>query len=136
MIIKKEFPPNYGEIRRAGLGDDPNVIVAYGDTIFNPSGQDIPEDVKFHEFIHSKQQKAYGSVENWWVKYCWDKEFRLEAEVVAYASQYAVIRKSYPVRACREALDEFASNLASDMYKLDINKSKAESLIRHKSLVV
>lgn len=135
MIIKKELPPNIEEIRRAGLGNE-GTIYTYGDTIYNPSGEEIPEDIEFHEFIHSKQQKAYGSVENWWVKYCWDKEFRLEAEVEAYASQYAVIRKSYPVKACREALDEFASNLSSNMYQLYITKSRAESLIRHKSLMV
>lgn len=127
------YPPNYQEIRRNFIAP-PNTYYAFGDTIYNPDGNEIPEDVLFHEAIHSKQQKAFGVPELWWAKYIFDSSFRLSQEVEAYAGQLKFIRKHFSARATKEALEEMARNLSSPLYKLNISYPQAYTMIR-KSVV-
>lgn len=51
MQIKNEYPPNFTDINLHFPYKD-GYVYCYGDTIYNPSGKDIPEDVIFHEVIH------------------------------------------------------------------------------------
>lgn len=129
MEIVNEYPPNYQLIKTWFDLKDYTPVFAYGSVIYNPHKLEIPEDLIFHESIHSTQQKAYSSPEFWWMKYCIDSHFRKEQEVEAYAGQLNFIRKHIP-KAYEEALDDFASILSSSMYNLDISFHQARTAIR------
>lgn len=90
MNIKTEFPPNIVEIELA-LGIEPSKkpVYTYGNTIYNPFERQIEKDVEIHESVHMRQQGS--NPELWWVHYLHDKEFRKEAEIEAYATQYAAV---------------------------------------------
>lgn len=55
--------------------------------IWSPSGSEIDRPLMVHEETHRHQQFIYG-VEQWWNKYCEEKDFRLEQELEAYTNQY------------------------------------------------
>jgi hypothetical protein len=101
-------------------------VWTFGKTIYNPHKKDIPEDIFFHESVHSERQ---DNPANWWERYLSNAQFRYEEELVAYAAQYAFIKRHYPFKAHKEALFDLANNLAS-MYNLDIPIPIAESTIR------
>jgi hypothetical protein len=127
MKIATEYPPNYQEIIASGLKPRGTTIFCWGDTIFNPSGQEIPKDIIVHEEVHSKQQGQFPQV--WWTKYLYDKNFRLDQELEAYHTQLQWIKKEIP-KAYKEALNEFAEHLSSPIYNLSISHYQASTLIR------
>lgn len=129
MKIEKAYPPNIHEIRQH-LNPDPDALFPWGDTIFNPSGLNIPEDVLYHENIHFEQQKQFGSVDMWWTKYIYDKDFREKQELEAYAKQYLFLKRFLPNYAMKEVLWEFAETLER-MYNIGISAAQAEARLRH-----
>src|SRR4051794_40352326 len=86
MQIKNNFPPNI-ELIRAVLPVPPDATFCYGDTIYNPSGKELPQDIQLHESIHSKQQG--DDPETWWNRYLIDIDFRRDQEIEAYGEQFA-----------------------------------------------
>lgn len=128
MKILNTYPPNYAEIQRA-IDPPKDAVFPWGDKIFNPSGEEIPPDIQWHEQVHLKQQKNFPNPEIWWFKWMNDKDFRLQEELQAFVSQLLFIKKLYPAKAVKEALEEMAENLSKN-YKLDITKSQAHTLIR------
>ena len=129
MDIKNELPPNY-ELIKLVLPVTPDNIYCHGDTIYNPSGAEIPDDILFHEHVHKEQQG--DSVDLWWNRYLMDKDSRYEQELEAYAKQFILIKRHFPAKAAQEALTELAKNL-STLYNLDITLHQAETSIRHKA---
>jgi len=65
----------------------PGVIFAWGDTIYNPSGVDIPRFLHAHEEVHGSRQRLNG-VEKWWEAYLSDPEFRYVEELKAHVAEY------------------------------------------------
>ncbi len=128
--IIKEYPPNYQRIKQV-FNPPENVIYCYGDKIYNPSDAKIEDHLLIHEGVHEKQQKFIG-VEAWWERYLTDKDFRLEQELEAYATQYNFIKSKTTEKIYSQFLDMFAKHL-STIYKLDISKNKAQVLIRKKA---
>lgn len=133
MRVVNSTPPNYAELAQLfPLALERYVpLFPYGDTLYNPSGRDIPEDVMIHEEVHRRQQGEYPEV--WWTRYAHDREFRLDQELEAYAAQYQWIRRSYPYSALVDAMFEFADNLSSPLYRLDLSFGEAEALLRRAS---
>lgn len=129
-MIKKELPPNIENIRLAGFGTDPEGIYAYAPDVFSLSKKEIPADIQYHEDIHIQRQGDSPLL--WWHKWLTDKDFRLEEELEAYARQAQWVKKNLGSKAAKEGLDEFAENLSSSMYKLNINFHKAHAMIRRK----
>ena len=130
MDIVKDYPPNYREILASGLKPPDNAVFCYGNKIYNPSGKEIPADTIYHESIHFEQQGK--SPDLWWIKYCYDQEFRQEMEIDAYARQWNYIKLHIP-KASQDALDDFSDSLASPMYGLLISNHQAKTLIRLKA---
>ena len=128
MKILKTYPPNYQEIKRI-INPPLNAIFSYGEIIYNPEGKEIPEDILYHEKVHLEQQKKFPSPDIWWTKWLYDLSFRQEQETEAFAGQYQFIKKFYPNKGVKEALDEMSDNLSKN-YKLGITKSQAETMIR------
>lgn len=129
MKIVKTFPPNIHEIRQY-LNPDIDAIFPWGDIIYNPSGLDIPEDVLYHENIHFEQQKLAGTPEIWWMKYIYDRDFRENQEMEAYAKQYLFLKRYLPDRVMKEVIFEFAKTLER-MYNIGISVAQAEAKLRH-----
>ncbi len=128
MKIVNSVPPNYSNIQR--IIDPPkDAVFPYGNILYNPSGEEIPPDIQYHENTHCHRQKKYPSPELWWQKWLLDKEFRLEEELIAFSAQLKFIKQFYPNKAVKEALEEMAENLSTN-YKLDLNKHEAATLIR------
>lgn len=132
MKIVKGHPPNFNEIK-AALGETPDAIYCYGDTIYNPTGAELPADLLYHEGIHEIQQKDYVSPEVWWKKYLLDEEFRKDQEGEAYAHQYRFIKKHASNRIAKDALFHFANILASAQYQLNMTYFETDRLIRGKA---
>lgn len=132
MNIIKDYPPNYEKVK-AVLGEAQHgTFYCYGDTIYNPSGIDISEDLLFHESVHADQQKAIG-VEAWWEKYLQDPKFRLDQEIKAYAAQYRHVARTVKDRnALARFLDKIAGILSSDMYGGIVTKNQAMEKMRLK----
>lgn len=123
----KGWPPNINEIRASGLSHSEDTVFCYGDTMYTKSEQEIPEDVVFHEKIHSLQQK--GRPDIWWQKYLISPDFRLSQELEAFSRQYQMLKTKLPNKAMKEALEEFAE-LLSSRYNIPITEVEAATLIR------
>ena len=103
------YPPNY-EVIKQYLNPPLQAVFPYGDKIFNPSGQEIPEDILFHESIHRKQQESFGTADLWWDKYLIDRKYRLMCEVEAYGEQLKWLKgHGLNAKGQKEALEEFAT---------------------------
>ena len=130
MKILNDFPPNFAQIEKAFDLEGFSPIFAYGDTLYNPGGYDIPEDLMVHEQTHERQQLSLGP-ELWWSKYIGDRMFRLSQEVEAYGVQYQFVKQKYSRPVRRALLQQMAKTLSSKLYGSLISKQEAETLIQN-----
>ncbi len=127
MKIITAYPPNWNDIKTIDPPKD--AVFPYGEIIYNPSGEEIPPDIQFHEQIHIKQQKAFPSPDIWWTKWLLDKDFRKEQEEIAFTQQCLFVKKFMGSNAYKDCLRECSEKLSNN-YKLDITIHQAETLIR------
>lgn len=127
MKIVQAFPPNIDQILKKFKITD-HTVFAYGDTLYNPIGKDIPQDLMIHEETHERQQKDYG-VEQWWQMYIEKPAFRLTQETEAYRNQYQFLKTVFNRLGRKVALNRLAEQLSSELYGNIINKSEAKGLI-------
>jgi hypothetical protein len=125
--IVRGFPPNISEIR-ARLNPGPRTVYAYDDTIYSPSGMDLPLDLIRHEETHFAQQKLAGGADAWWQRYLDDPQFRLEQEIEAYRAQYATIA-GLPRQQRRRLLQHICKTLSSGLYGRRVTAEQARALI-------
>lgn len=114
MEIRVEKPPIWDACDEAFelTGDE---IFCWGDIIYNPGGNHIPDYLVAHEKVHRDQQG--DDIEGWWELYLEDAEFRLSQEMEAHIKEYRVFCLKYKLRKHREAyLKIIAERLASPMY--------------------
>ena len=132
--IVNEKPPIYDAVC-ATFGIKPvNVFFTYGDTIYNPDGIDIPEDVIVHEKHHMKQQTTDTTPELWWGKYLRDEHFRIEQEAKCYGKQYAFVCKTMPDRNERSRfLHKLATSLSGPLYGYSVASMEACLIIKQHS---
>ena len=122
-----QYPPNYAEIQRY-LNPPKDAVFAYSETLYNPSKQEIPEDVMVHEEVHAKQMQDWLP-DSWWMKYLMDVSFRKSVETEAYSVQYRWVKDRVDSKTAKLCLTFLASNMTK-LYNLDISNSQAETLIR------
>lgn len=131
MKTVKSFPPN-SDLIQAALTPPPDALYCYGDTIYNPSGKEIPADIHYHEYIHSLQQG--DNPDAWWSQYLLDEDFRLDQEIEAYGMQYLFVCKYIDTPAIRKwALDSMSTALSSESYGRLLTYGQASSKIRNYS---
>lgn len=130
MEIVHSFPPNIASIKSILPITEDNIFT-YGSNLYVPSGHEIPPDIMIHEKVHSDRQMDFNGAENWWKLYLTDTSFRLEEELLAYATQLKWVHEHLNAKAYKMALDEFASNLQT-LYSISITFQKAQTLIRSK----
>ncbi len=120
MIII-DRPPNFERILSAfPKADQPGVLFAYDQCIYNPSGIEIPPALIAHESVHlARQQLIRGGdqrVEQWWTRYLEDSEFRYNEELLAHVAEFKMLA---PGRARNEraaALMGTACRLIAPLY--------------------
>jgi len=129
MKIVTAPPPNVEEIALL-LGYQPHASYCYGDTIFNPSGKELPADIIFHESVHCRQQGS--NPQGWWYNYLTDPEFRLRQEVEAYGEQYLFAKRHIKeAKVLSWAKESMAFALSSEAYGSLLTYGQAESKIRN-----
>jgi hypothetical protein len=131
MKIVEDYPPNYEEIcKHFKIRNNKYVVFTYGDTLYNPGGGHIAEDLKAHEQVHMQQQQTLGASQ-WWQIYLADPKFRLVQEVQAYRRQYN-FSKIYPRSNRRKLLRSISQDLSGPMYGNIVNYQTAKDLIENR----
>lgn len=129
MKILNEQPPVSDIWKRAHELfeiDDSGTVYAWGDTIYNPAGIHLPDEIVIHESVHSRQQHAMGGPSMWWEKYLTDATFRAAQEAEAYYAQYRAYCSTHKDRNQRARyLHEISSIFSSPMYKLGMTRAEA-----------
>jgi hypothetical protein len=137
LKIEIANPPNFEKIvaafpKATGHG----VIFAWGDTIYNPSGIEIPPPLLAHEAVHGQRQtENVGSifrsevVERWWDKYIIDPEFRYYEELPAHAAEFHKIMHMVHDRNQRAKLMmSTAQRLLAPLYNYGVPKSLNQAI--------
>ena len=130
--IKIEKPPIYEAVCNAFKLNLSDKIFTYGDTIYNPSGQELPDHIIEHEKVHMKQQN-YNDKDAalWWGRFLRELAFRIDQEARAYAKQYLFICKSVKDRNQRaKIIVDLASVLSGPLYQNSIGQFEAVKEIK------
>ena len=116
-MIRKDRPPNFDAIVAVfPKAADGNVLFAYGEDIYNPSGVKIPKFLLEHEYKHCARQFMIGADE-WWRQYLTDQEFRYDEELLAHAVEYVVQAPALRDRNARaKLLHVTAQRLVAPLY--------------------
>jgi len=131
MNVVYDYPPNYSAIITVfpDVITREGVIFTYGDTIYSPVVQDIPEHLHVHEMVHMQQQG--DNPEGWWDQYLVDEEFRLDQEVEAYHEQYESVKDRMESTILQmQFLMVIAQDLSSSMYGNIVSLPDAVQLIQ------
>jgi hypothetical protein len=130
MQVIKARPPLFDEIdAKFHIAGKP-VIFAWGNTIYNPEGAEISDELFAHEAVHGLRQDAFGRIEHWWANYLADPQFRLEEEVEGHKAEYLSFCSRHKDRNARARyLNTIAARLASPMYGGIITAADARRLI-------
>lgn len=132
--IKNEKPPKHIWDKAHAMFeiDDARTVYTYGDTIYNPAGVHLEQEILDHESVHVRQQEATeGGPDAWWTKYFDDMAFRFAQEAQAYARQY----NTYCINN-RDGNDrtrylyKIASILSGPMYAVDVPHAETVRLIK------
>lgn len=130
MIQVKGLPPNFEAI--VAVFPDaagPNTIFAFGDVIYVPSGNNLPQELYDHERVHGARQTDIG-VERWWNQYLADPKFRWDEELMAHAAEYrsfCTLNRDRNVRS--RYLAAVSQRLASPLYGRLMSYREAKRLI-------
>lgn len=118
MQILNQYPPApvWKKVKHLAEAGD-KVVITYGDTLYNPGKQGIPDHVLAHEEVHSARQLAYkGGPAAYMDRFLADPVFRLDEEVAAYVVQLRFIKKRYGDRAAVISLPSFIKRLSGPLY--------------------
>lgn len=134
--IKKELPPNYDDIikRFPIVQTKKSIIFCYGDTIYSPHNEFVPDHLKCHEAVHMKRQLATdGGAEAWWETYLKDDSFRFFEEFLAYKEEYYFMKNNAQNRKMRRLAEKSCGKrLASPIYGGLISEAQARKLVSGK----
>lgn len=104
------------------------LLFAWGDTIFNPGGLEIPPELYLHESVHGEQQRGHPHV--WWNQYLVDEEFRFYQELQAHTAEFAWLARNGNRNERRAALNRVAKKLAAPLYRFDITVGEAKRAMK------
>ena len=130
MKIDNSQPPIIDAIDKVfHVRDKKGVIFCWGDTIFNPSGIIIPEELLIHEQVHSVRQLLNGP-EKWWEDYLQDVEFRLHEEIPAHQAEWRSYMSSHKDRNAQfKYLSAISLRLSGPLYGNLCTYKKAKEII-------
>lgn len=82
------YPPNFEQIKAVfPKAENPGVLFAHDQIIYNPSGIVVPPALVAHEEVHLNRQRDGGPI-RWWGRYLDDSEFRYNEELLAHAAEF------------------------------------------------
>lgn len=130
MKVAIDLPPLWDEIQpHFKLPDTPRVLFAWGDTIYNPAGVDVPACLMDHEMVHGRRQGT--DVVGWWRRYMEDPVFRLNEEIPAHIAELEALWDTAEDRIDRRRyLKQTAKRLAAPLYKMPISRAEAAKLLK------
>lgn len=131
MKVVKSNPPNIKDIEARFDLTGKKPCFAYGDTIYNPHGIDMTDDLIEHEMTHCERQK--NDPKEWWKKYILDDDFRCLEELVAYARQYIYVCNNLQKDRNKRAvfLTQIAKEMSSPLYGNMITYQEALKALRN-----
>lgn len=132
MKIIIDNPPNMDELDAQFQVRGRPIIYAWGDVIYNPLNVVVPPQLRTHEAVHCRRQRALeGGPEEWWRRYLDDPEFRLAEELVAHQAEYLTFvgLKGANRKRRRAYLNVVAERLAGEMYGRLVTRKQAMKLI-------
>lgn len=128
--IITERPPNFKQIKAVfPLASIPNVIFAYHNAIYNPSGGELSDHIIAHEAVHLERQ-GFNEIESilWWCLYLEDVGFRYNEELYAHRAEYhSAFAAAKNRNHKRKALREISKKLAAPLYGNMVNKKQAQA---------
>jgi hypothetical protein len=130
MSVIVARPPNFEMILKAfPNADKPGVIFAFGEDVYNPSGQEIPRALLAHEAVHGQRQLKQFTPDQWWELYVTDPEFRYNEELLAHAAEF----KSQDFRGIdrnlrAKILQSTAARLCAPLYNYQPPRSLSQAL--------
>lgn len=131
--IVRHRPPNFEKVAAVfPLAHKDTVIFAYGDTIYNPSGQELLPSLMAHELVHCNRQIAMG-VEKWWDKYLIDGDFRYQEELLAHIAEYKNVSNDIQINRNqrRSMLKQIVKRLSGPLYGRAVSTSQAKKDIKN-----
>jgi len=133
-----DYPPVWGSVCKAFQIIPKYAVFSYGDCVYNPSGQHLPDDIIEHEKVHLRQQKySREEASLWFGKFLREPEFRISQEIEAYAEQYKYLCKQFSDRNKRfKVLHNLGSIMSGPIYNKCITCSEAMERIKKQSKVI
>ena len=129
VVVVNDWPPNIEDIR-AVLPVSERNIFAYGHRIYNPGGGRLPLELLAHEKVHFAQQDEFG-VDEWWMKFLADPQFRLDQEIPAHRAEYLTFCRFNKDRNEKsKMLRTLGQRLSAPMYGSIITTNEAMKAIR------
>lgn len=133
LKIVRAHPPNIDLIDAAfHVKARRGIVFAYGDSIYNPTGNDLPKAIIAHEEVHCIRQS--NNPDLWWNFYIADVEWRLHEEILAHRAEWrahcadpALSRNNR-----RWILKQVSAKLANPLYGRMINGDRARVVIQAK----
>lgn len=132
MKVVEARPPNYDEIRRVfPMASAKGVIFTFGQTIYNPSGVEIPPELMSHESVHAQRQGAsLDGVMTWWGRYLAEPQFRIEEELLAHRAEYRAFKGMVKDRKLvAQKLEIIAARMSGPLYNNAMTLALAKHLI-------
>ena len=130
MELVRDFPPNFDKIDKAfGIGSRKGVYYAYGDYIYSPHNDTIPDELRAHEHIHGVQQMRTPP-EDWWDMYIENPAFRLAQEIPAHREELTFLCANGNRNQRRRALKTVVRRLSSTFYGKIITPGEAKRVLR------
>lgn len=133
VTILQEHPPNIDQIAEKYPGARRNdVVFAYGEIIYVPSGIPLGQDILAHELVHCIRQLEHpGGVDGWWADYLSDPEFCYIEELLAHRAEYQQLCKDNPARHLRlQCLKHVAKKLSSALYGKMVTFTQAKKALK------
>lgn len=110
-----------------------NTFFSYGDCVYSPDIEVVPDHIIEHEKIHLRQQGfTKEGAALWWGKFLRDPKFRLEQELEAYARQYQYFCSQTSDREkVAKFLWQLAGSLSGPLYERCITHYEAMNKIKN-----
>lgn len=130
IIVGK--PPVFDAVCMAFGINAETAIFTYGDKIYTPIAQNLPDHIIEHEKVHMEQQdhSEKGAI-LWWGKFLRDPLFRVDQEARAYGRQYQfVCEQGWSRPSRRHFLKQLAKILSGPLYHQAITEEAAKQRIK------
>lgn len=133
MRVVEALPPLFDDIAaRFDVRGKP-ILFAVGDTIYNPEGVAVSEELMAHEHVHGVRQG--DDPLTWWRAYLASPSFRLQEELAAHVAEFASLCRQHAHawpnrRNMRRALaDHVGAKLAAPLYGSLVSRDRAKRMI-------